>query len=893
VEDRLPSESAEPSRVTTPAAPGDGGRGVASQGRPARCLIVRSRGGPPRRLSLGDRIATIGRSPSADLVLADPVVSSIHARIEPLPGGAHRLVDCHSRNGTRVNDRPVAQHDLEEADRIQIGGAVLVYASEEAPLEEPPSTHSAVPAARPATVGTLIDDDTSTLTVAPDGFDLEFLEPHTLVGERAEEIAAEQRLMALYRASKTLTPLSDRVPVEPRFVKLVQDILGTPRAALLRVSPAPAPDVRPAADTREGPRPVPPVGYEVVVAEVRAPADDFDRTPPALPALREVHRTRRALVFSKARPSSGNGRIGSAVCVPVAEDGAALLVAYADAPPEWATLVADDLRLLGVLARHAAACMANQRLHESVQRSNRQLEARVAERTQELGESRRRLEALADVVRHAAEAIFTVDARGLVTSWNRAAERIFGRPAAEVEGRPVVEAIAGPDERDRVLALLEAARGGRSAVFADLSLRRADGALVDGQATFAPIAGEGGATREISAIIRDATRSKRLEAEVLQNAKLAAVGTLAAGTAHEINNVLAVIMGNAELLQQAPGLSAEGQESVATILDAARRSRDVVRHLLTFARRRGAKREPSDLVELLESTLRLLATDLGRAGAKVRRQLAAIPKVPCDPGQISLIILNLLKNARDAIAAKGGGDIVASIRRRLPDAGGGPPFAVLEVRDTGIGIPHEVQKRVFEPFFTTKEVGLGTGLGLSTAYGIALNHGGKVEFESEPGKGSTFRLLLPLDRAEVEEEPVGDLGGTDSDKLPLAPAPQLHVLVCDDDPGVRSTLCAMIRRLGHHATVVTHGQEAIQATEAARFDLVLLDHGMAGLDGVATRAEILKRNPEQRIILITGNADAEDLASRNEIPPEGMLRKPFSFREIAERVMRLSAPRPG
>ena len=499
-----------------------------------------------------------------------------------------------------------------------------------------------------------------------------------------------------------------------------------------------------------------------------------------------------------------------------------------------------------------------------------------------------RIEVLANVVRHSADAIFTIDETGKVTSWNRGAEEVFGVRAAEVEGRQVAQTILAAEDRERFDALLRRARVEGSVVGADAIFRRKDGRRLDTQVTLSEIRGQlpDGRT-EVSAIVRDVTHSRRLEAEVLSSAKLAAVGTLASGIAHEINNVLAVIMGNAELIQQVVPLPPEGEEHIDTILDAERRSKEIVRHLLTFARRRTAKREPVNLVELLESTLRLLATDLTRAGVRTRRSLAAIPPLEGEPGQLSLVILNLVKNARDALAAKGGGELHVVLRRELPEKSGGQAFAVLEVEDQGVGMAPDVRRHLFEPFFTTKEPGQGTGLGLSTAYGIVLNHAGRIEVESEPGKGSKFRVYLPLAKAEVDEPQQPD---HDSSAVFRATTPELHILLVDDDAAVRSTVAAMVKRLGHHATVVGSGGEALKLIDAARFDVVFADYGMAGMDGITLRAEVLKRVPDQRFVLITGNADVEELAAKHSLPADSILRKPFTFRQIAELIARALPP---
>ncbi len=732
---------------------------------------------------------TIGRAATADVVLSDPTVSSIHARLQPLPkGSGWRIVDCHSRNGTLVNKRSVTERDLAIGDRIQIGAAVLVYTTPEGALETPPEPPgpdpqslapgpapdpgnvtlsapragapgaplgettrmiiaAADPSLRPAPIGTLLDDDTETITVAPDDFDIDFLDPSRAPAERASEASLERRLVALYRAAKTLTPLSDRTPVEPRFVKLVSSILGVVRAAVLRVR-----DDRCAE-----------AGHlEIVAAVVRPGGPAFADVPPQLKTVRESRRIGRALLFSRpaGRPDLKGGPSG-AVVVPFQLDPDERLIAYADIFEPWPSLGADDLRLLGILARHAAACISNHRLRDGLVLRNGDLERRV-------------------------------------------------------------------EERSRAL---------------------------------------------------------------VEQSKLAAVGTLAAGIAHEFNNVLAVIMGNAELALELKADAAETQSSLLQIMEAAKRSKEIVQHVLTFARRREPRREPVNLVEVVEATLRLLATDLARAGARIRRSFAALPPVDGEPGQIALAVLQLVKNARDAIAAKpGGGELHISLSRRIPSgpAGGAAPgrvHAVLDVRDTGTGMPASVRERLFEPFFTTKPPGEATGLGLATAYGIVKNHGGTIEVTSAAGEGSTFRILLPMPVGEIVEaaspHPAPeDLFG------PAAPA--LHVLVVDDDPAVRATIVAMVKRLKHHPTAVASGAEALSVYPAAHFDLVLVDQAMAGMDGLTVRAEIRKINPNQKVVLITGDAHVAELAAAHGLGPEGFVRKPFTFREIAELMARVA-----
>jgi len=488
------------------------------------------------------------------------------------------------------------------------------------------------------------------------------------------------------------------------------------------------------------------------------------------------------------------------------------------------------------------------------------------------------MEPLTDIVVQAALPIFTVEADGRISSWNAAAEHTFGYPAAEAIGRSVMELVE-PNAREAFEALLRARAAAPERAPAEFGMRRKDGGHLETQVTISRLVGAAGAPPTLSLVVHDVTGQKRLQAELIQSSKLAAIGTLASGIAHEFNNVLAIVLGNVELAAEAT-TRAEVDEHIRAALEAGRRSKDVVRHLLTFARRREGKRERIELVELLEASLRIMEADFLRCGIRIRRHFAAIPPVEVDAAQLTLVFLNVLKNAREAMAEKGG-DLTVALRRSAR-------LAIVEIRDTGPGMTREVRQHLFEPFFTTKPFGEGTGLGLSTSYGIVRGHDGTIEVESEPGRGTLVRIALPLLSGDVEETRMAGLGER---AVPaFASEAKLEVLIVDDDESVRQVLTAIVRRLGYNATAAGSGEEALRAVEGRRFDMVVADYAMPRMTGVELKKALEERKVKSEFLMVTGDAYCDELVRQHGLSIESMIRKPFTIEEV-RKVLAAAAER--
>jgi PAS domain S-box-containing protein len=381
-------------------------------------------------------------------------------------------------------------------------------------------------------------------------------------------------------------------------------------------------------------------------------------------------------------------------------------------------------------------------------------------------------------------------------------------------------------------------------------------------------------------VIRDVTAARALEVEreklrgqLVEAQKMEAVGTLAGGIAHDFNNIISVIQSYAQLAGQATPADSSVHEDLEQIADASRRAAGLVRQLLAFSRRQVVRPRAVDLGVLVVDTRRLLERVLP-ADIVLRTSVGQrVPPVLIDPGQIEQVVMNLSVNARDAMPQGG----VLEISTRL-EAG----FVALIVRDTGHGIPRELQDKIFEPFFTTKAPGKGTGLGLATCYGIVRQAGGRIEVQSEPGKGTTFHVLLPplVGLSEPAPTPVPSIS-----KLPTGTE---TILFVEDEPQLREATARMLRSLGYRVLAAADARLGLAlARETDQpIPLLITDVMMPGMRGTEL-AEILGRErPTCRTLFISGYADMAVMESaRNGLAR--FLGKPFTMAELAANVRKL------
>ena len=393
-------------------------------------------------------------------------------------------------------------------------------------------------------------------------------------------------------------------------------------------------------------------------------------------------------------------------------------------------------------------------------------------------------------------------------------------------------------------------------------------------------------------VIQDLTERRQLENQMQQAQKMEAIGTLAGGIAHDFNNMLGAMFGYAHLLQQDTEGNSLAQESVAEILKAANRAKELVQQILTFSRQREQKPEVLKLNSIVKEAIKFLRASLP-AHIKIEIALAdEAPPVLADPTQIYQVTMNLATNALHAME-DGPGQLTVQLDPFQPEA---PlllahpelkpiPYARLSVTDTGCGMDAKTLKRIFDPFFTTKPVGKGTGLGLAVVHGILEAHHGVITVESQVGQGTTFRLYFPAETKAATSRPA--VAGV------IPRGRSQRVLVLDDETALTTVLQVMLRRLDYQVTTSNHPLAAIRlfCENPAGFDLVITDLTMPELNGLQVAQQLRANRPDLPVILVSGHgasAEVDDLRAAGICE---RLDKPVSLATLAEAVARALKPK--
>jgi two-component system cell cycle sensor histidine kinase/response regulator CckA len=394
-----------------------------------------------------------------------------------------------------------------------------------------------------------------------------------------------------------------------------------------------------------------------------------------------------------------------------------------------------------------------------------------------------------------------------------------------------------------------------------------------------------GVSRDVTERKQSEEKGRSLQEQLSHAQRMESVGRLAGGVAHDFNNLLTVILGHLELLiGDLPPYGTPLRSSLAEIQSAAERARDLTGQLLAFGRRQTLLMKPMNLNELIKSFSGILRRLIGEDIEVVTHLGEDVEPVSADPSQIEQVLMNLAVNARDAMPLGGCLTIetFAEVIERAPsgrNAEMGPGrYSVLSVRDTGTGMDDDTLKRIFDPFFTTKEVGRGTGLGLSTVYGIVKQHGGHISVESNPGSGSAFTVRLPVASESpcIASEPVPSGKAREESRT---------VLVVEDDVSVRQLVCRMLRDAGFTAIECQEPLQAAGAAEAAdALDLVVTDVVMPGLGGSQVFEQVSAVRPGVRVLFISGYA-GETLALHGVSDKGvGFLQKPFTTEAFLRKV---------
>jgi hypothetical protein len=543
-----------------------------------------------------------------------------------------------------------------------------------------------------------------------------------------------------------------------------------------------------------------------------------------------------------------------------------------------------DEAVLLTLAGHAAIAIRNTQHFEREQAARA-----LAESSEEaLRETADRLRAVVDST---TDAIIVTDDTGKIVSWNKGAEAMFGYTESEIFGQPLYLLMPERYRRAHRAGLARFMETGQGRVIGrtvELDGVRRDGTEFPVELSLATWQRPGG--RFVSGILRDLTARKQAEQALreseqkLQQAqKMEAVGRLAGGVAHDFNNLLTVITGRSELVRMRVTGGREFQKDMDIVHQTATRAAALTRQLLAFSRRQVMLPVVLDVSAIIAGMTQMLRRLIGED-----IELAVVTADDChvktDPSQMEQVVMNLVVNACDAMP--NGGRLVIETTRmttgatNVPALGPGE-YVVLAVTDTGSGMTAETKARIFEPFFTTKGPERGSGLGLATVYGIVKQSGGEIAVESEPGRGTTFRVYLPWTHGQPESEPATG-GGT-------AVKGRETILLVEDEPEVRLLVQELLEEAGYHVLVADGPGEALLIGErAGHIDLILTDVVMPQMRGYDLVARLLEVRPDLAVLYMSGYAEERREPATGgaaAVPSRtAFLEKPFSLTSLAAKV---------
>jgi two-component system NtrC family sensor kinase len=551
----------------------------------------------------------------------------------------------------------------------------------------------------------------------------------------------------------------------------------------------------------------------------------------------------------------GELAVRSAAVAPLRSQGVTM-GALAVADRQGGPFTTEDLWLLSTVATNASVVLANSRLYEMVRRGKEEWET---------------------TFNALAEGIAVVGPGDAVLRANRALATLAEMPESDLVGRRFGEVLLGTGEA--VGTLIQAAHRGERAVPVVARLERSERVL---RLTAAPLAGPAG-PGPVVLLVEDVTEQRRMESQLIQNDKMASIGQLVSGVAHELNNPLTSIAGLTELLLERELQPDFPREHLRVIHDQAERAGRIVRNLLTFARKGVPEKSPVDLNDVAARTSLLIVYELQLHGIELEQTLSAEPVVVLgDRYELQQVLLNLITNAVQAVSGLPPG----RPRAITVATGRSDGAAVLRVRDSGPGVPPQHASYLFTPFFTTKAPGQGTGLGLSLSYGLVQSHGGVLTYEPAPDGGAEFRVVLPLHDVPVETP--------EPEPPPARPHQARRVLVVDADPGVHRLVSALLSPEGIEVESVRTGEQALRLASDRDYDLIIADARItAGAAELFVDALVAARPSAVDRLLLTYSGQVEP---PDPVPNRPVLRarKPFNLRDLhalASQVLASTPPR--
>ncbi len=509
----------------------------------------------------------------------------------------------------------------------------------------------------------------------------------------------------------------------------------------------------------------------------------------------------------------------------------------------------------------------------------------ITERERAEGELQRREERFRSLIENASDLIQVINREGIIRFQSPSSERILGFTPAELTGRSGFDLVHPDDLQQARDALKSALTSPNSTVTIKIRCRHRDGTwrILEIIGRSVPEEAQEG---YFILNARDVTDSAKLEEQYRQAQKLEAIGRLSGGVAHDFNNILTVIQGNASMMEALEGFPAEAREPLEEIGKAASRAANLTRQLLAFSRRQTLQLVHLELNSVVADMTRMLQRILGEDITMHIHYASQPTVVHADRGMVEQVLLNLVVNSRDAMP-DGGRLVIETSIVDLKDQAqelGAPArpgeFVCLSVSDTGCGIPAEVLPRIFEPFFTTKDVGKGTGLGLATVYGIAQQHDGWVKVYSTAGQGATFRTFFP--RVAVPADTPAPAPG-----LASARGGDETILFVEDEVSLRQLGLRILTRLGYHVLEASDGRSALLQWQAHRGKIRLLLTDMVmpgGMTGIELAQRLMQDAPDLKVVYMSGYS--AEIAGKDLPLQEGMnfLSKPFNLVRLASVV---------
>jgi PAS domain S-box-containing protein len=476
---------------------------------------------------------------------------------------------------------------------------------------------------------------------------------------------------------------------------------------------------------------------------------------------------------------------------------------------------------------------------------------------------------------NARDAIVVHDLEGRVVYWNKGAERIYGWTRQETIGRNLGEHLYVDPKKFTETCALTLEKGEWSGDMRTLSKDHRELIM---ETRFAVLRDGDGAPKSMLGVKTDVTEKRKIEVQFIRAQRMASLGLLAGGIAHDLNNVLTPIMLSIDVLKKIAATHPDAKEVIETIELSTRRGSDIVQQVLSFARGMEGQRIVIQPRYMLQEIEHIVHDTFPR---DVRLQFS-IPydtwTLVGDPTQLQQVLLNLCVNARDAMPD--GGTLVISAKNTVVDGhylalnkqAEPGMYVAIWVTDSGTGIPENIIDQIFEPFFTTKEVGKGTGLGLSSVQAIVKNHGGFIDVYTEPSKGTTFKIYLPAHASDAE------VAAYATDEIALPRGNGETILVVDDEPSIISVTRQTLESFGYRMITARNGAEAVAcyAQQPEQVDLILTDLSMPVMDGRATIYALLTLNPKAKIIAMSGLDESKTAIMAAHAGIKHFISKPYT-----------------